>query len=916
MALLPFMMAAILLALTAEAATDPNDAAAMHAFAKAIGADSALNWSPTSDPCTQWPKVKCQGDRVSIIQIGNISNLSGTVPPEVGNLTSLQRLELQYVGLTGPLPSLKGLVLLNVLLLNDNKFSSIPPDFFDGLSAITVVNIDRNPFSSWAIPTTLKECSSLLNFSANDANVTGGVPDFFASAFPALNHLGLANNLLGGQIPESFASSGMKSLWLNGAGLSGGVHVIADMTNLIEVFLQSNSLTGPLPDFSRLNSLQQLNLRDNQITGIVPKSLTELKSLQTVVLTNNLLQGPVPVFGKGVNLDLLPDRESFCHDSSDECDPRVTVLLSIASSFRYPVKFAQNWKGNDPCANWIGISCDQSGNIIVVNFQKMNLSGVISPDFMSLGSLQKLILSNNNLTGTIPSGLVNLKALKLLDVSNNTIFGQVPSFSSNIVVNTYGNPNIGKDMRGPPGRSAPGSSPDSSSGGKSNAGVIVGCVIAGIFVIVIAGSLYFFYRKRKEAKLDKIQTHGMVIHPRHSGSDAELLKITVAVNENETTSNTGSGRVNFQVVEPVNLVISINVLRAVTDNFSEDKILGRGGFGTVYKGELDDGTMIAVKRMESGGALSSKGLKEFKSEISVLTKVRHRHLVSLLGYCLEENERMLVYEYMPQGTLSDHLFDWEVAVMKPLEWKMRLCIALDVARGVEYLHSLMNESFVHRDLKPSNILLANDMRAKVADFGLVRLAPEGKQYSLATTLAGTFGYVAPEYAEMGRVTTKSDVFSFGVILMELITGRKALDQSRPSDSTHLITWFRKMQINSEFTKALDPAIDLNDDEISLSVNIVSDLAFHCCARDPQQRPDMSHVVSILCPLAEKWKPSQNLDDEYGIETSKSLPQVLKEWGIGSNIMNAGSLKRNTMGSMYHNTQDSVPPNPRDLPQAR
>ncbi|CAL9073205.1 unnamed protein product, partial [Musa textilis] len=168
------------------------------------------------------------------------------------------------------------------------------------------------------------------------------------------------------------------------------------------------------------------------------------------------------------------------------------------------------------------------------------------------------------------------------------------------------------------------------------------------------------------------------------------------------------------------MVISIQVLRNVTNNFSEENILGRGGFGTVYKGELHDGTKIAVKRMEAG-VMGAKGLNEFKSEIAVLTKVRHRNLVSLLGYCLAANERLLVYEYMPQGTLSRHLFEWKESGFKPLEWKKRLSIALDVARGVEYLHSLAQQSFIHRDLKPSNILLGDDMKAKVADFGLVRL---------------------------------------------------------------------------------------------------------------------------------------------------------------------------------------------------
>ena len=198
------------------------------------------------------------------------------------------------------------------------------------------------------------------------------------------------------------------------------------------------------------------------------------------------------------------------------------------------------------------------------------------------------------------------------------------------------------------------------------------------------------------------------------------------------------------MVEAGSLVISIEVLRQVTDNFAEKNVLGKGGFGVVYKGVLEDGTAIAVKRMEAS-VVSNKGLNEFQSEIAVLTKVRHRHLVALLGYCADGNERLLVYEYMPQGTLAQHLFEHKVLGIKPLDWTKRLIIALDVARGLEYLHGLAHKSFIHRDLKPSNILLGDDLRAKVSDFGLVKLAPDGK-FSVETRLAGTFGYLAPEYA--------------------------------------------------------------------------------------------------------------------------------------------------------------------------
>lgn len=522
-----------------------------------------------------------------------------------------------------------------------------------------------------------------------------------------------------------------------------------------------------MPDLSKLDSLEELNLRDNRFTGIVPNSLIQLPSLKKIVLANNLLQGPVPQFPKSVESDLSESAESnqFCLSGPGNCDSRVQALLSVASALNYPVKLADRWNGNDPCAEWLGITCSGDGNVTVVNFQKMGFSGTISPDFNRFGSLQKLLLADNNLTGSIPPEIAKLPELKELDVRNNSLYGNIPFFNANVMVLTDGNPDIGKEKgsssQSPSGNSgsspASGTSASNGNGGRKSSvliGVIVGSVIGGVCVIFVVGLLSFYLYKMKQQPFRRVQSpHSSttIVHPRRSGSDPDTLKITVAGSSlnggtaSSTVSRTSSGpSSDVQVVENGNMVISIQVLRNVTNNFSEENVLGRGGFGTVYKGELHDGTKIAVKRMESG-VISGKGLNEFKSEIAVLTKVRHRHLVALLGYCLDGNERLLVYEYMPQGTLSRHLFDWKEEGLKPLEWTKRLTIALDVARGVEYLHSLAHQSFIHRDLKPSNILLGDDMRAKVADFGLVRLAPDGK-CSVETRLAGTFGYLAPEYA--------------------------------------------------------------------------------------------------------------------------------------------------------------------------
>ncbi|KAF1889786.1 hypothetical protein Lal_00025115 [Lupinus albus] len=907
-----------------------DDASVMLSLKKTLNPPESLGWTDPN-PCN-WVHVTCSDEkRVTRIQIGRM-NLQGTLPFNLQKLTQLQHLELQYNNFSGPIPDLNGLTSLQVFMGSNNRFTSIPTSFFNGMSQLQAVEIDNNPFEEWEIPLSLQNASSLQNFSANSANVRGKLPDFFGSdVFPGLTHLHLAFNKIEGTLPLSFSGSQIETLWLNGqkgdadAKLGGTVEVLKNMTFLSEVWLQSNGFTGPLPDFSGLKSLQVLSLRDNSFTGPVPSSLLSLKSLKVVNLTNNFLQGPMPVFGTDVEVDMRKDSNSFCLPGPGECDPRVQVLLSVVGLFGYPQRFAENWKGNDPCNDWIGITCSD-GNVTVVNFEKMGLTGVISPEFAKLKSLQRLVLADNNLTGPIPGELTTLPVLTQLNVANNKLFGKKPSFRSNVIVDTSGNKDIGKDKssltpQGPMSSAVPsargengGSSENGGKKSSSHVGVIVFAVVGAVFVVALIGLLVFCLLRMKQKQLRRVQSpNTLVIHPLHSGSDNEGVKITVAgssvsvggVSENQTMGGSEAG--DIQMVEAGNMVISIQVLRNVTDNFSEKNILGQGGFGTVYKGELHDGTRIAVKRMECS-IITGKGATEFKSEIAVLTKVRHRHLVALLGYCLDGNEKLLVYEYMPQGALSSHLFNWSEEGLKPLEWTRRLTIALDVARGVEYLHGLAHQSFIHRDLKPSNILLGDDMRAKVADFGLVRLAPEGKA-SIETRIAGTFGYLAPEYAVTGRVTTKVDVFSFGVILMEVITGRKALDDTQPEDSMHLVTWFRRMYIHKDsFRKAIDPTLELNEETLA-SIHTVAELAGHCCAREPYQRPDMGHAVNVLSSLVELWKPSDHSsEDIYGIDLDMSLPQALKKW----QAYEGGSHMEYSSSSILpslDNTQTSIPTRP-------
>uniref|UniRef100_A0A2C9WCC6 Protein kinase domain-containing protein n=1 Tax=Manihot esculenta TaxID=3983 RepID=A0A2C9WCC6_MANES len=583
---------------------------------------------------------------------------------------------------------------------------------------------------------------------------------------------------------------------------------------------------------------------------LVPLGLKDLQSLTILESTNNFFPRPVPAFMILVSLDMTKDSNSFClsspavysefGDPSSEGTNRVNALLLVVKSMGYPQRLPRVGRGM--VLVQIGLEfLVLKGEITVVNFQKVGLTGTISPEFTSLNHGKDRFLMAPSLEMVARKHILRVEKLSYIT------------------------------------------------------GGILLIIIGGILLVILVRLLSFCLYKKKEKRYSRTQSpNATVMDTCHSGSDNERANITIAGSSvrvgaiSETQTIPASEEVDSEIVEAGSMIIPIQVLRDATNNFSEKNILGKGGFGVVYKGELHDGTKVAVKRMGSR-VTNRDGLTEFKSEIAVLTKVSHRHLVVLLGYCLDDNEKLLVYEFMPQGTLRRHLFNWADEGLKPLEWTKRLTIALDVARGVEYLHGLAHQSFIHRDLKPSNILLGDDMRAKVADFGFVCLAPEGKD-SIEPQIAGTFGYLAPEYAVSGKVTTKVDVFSFGVILMELITGRKALDDGQFEESMHIVTWFRRLHFNEEsFHKAIDPTIEL-DEETFASIKSVAKLAGYCTAREASERPEMRHAVNALSSLAEVWKPTdQNPEDIFGIDHNRAFCKIkfkkkifLKLWSSRKN----------------------------------
>ncbi|KAE9600732.1 hypothetical protein Lal_00045557 [Lupinus albus] len=902
-------------------ATNPNDLKVLNDFRKGLENPRLLKWPENGDdPCgpPSWPYVFCSGDRVTQIQAKNLG-LRGSLPQNFNQLSELYNLGLQRNNLSGMLPSFSGLSKLEFVFLDYNAFDVIPSDFFNGLSSLRVLSLEENSLNAsagWLFPMDLENLVQLTNLSLVHCNLVGQLPDFLG-ALPSLTNLRLSGNKLCGTIPASFAQSSFQVLWLNdqeGDKLTGPINVITSMVSLRQLWLHGNHFTGTIPqDIGNLTSLQELNLNGNQLVGMIPDSLADM-DLEILVLNNNKLIGPIPEFKAA---DISFDNNFFCQPKPGlECAPEVTALLDFLDDLNYPSFLINDWSGNKPCTestgSWFGLRCNSNSEVSIINLPKQRLNGTLSPSLAKLESLLEIRLNGNNIAGTVPSNFTELKSLRLLDLSDNNFEPPLPSFHDGVKVITEGNPLLVNQIgpiRSPPPEdshssvhkvSPPSSSHKSLVPSKSSISIQSKpngfkrfktiATVAGVAVLAFLAIsvVYLFICCWKKKKASMEAPSSIVVHPRDPAASENMVKIAVS---NSTTtagslstktgtsslSNISGETQNSYVTKAGNLVIAVQVLRIVTNDFASENELGRGGFGTVYKGELEDGTKIAVKRMELG-VISSKALEEFEAEIAVLSKVRHRHLVSLLGYSIEGNERLLVYEYMPLGALSQHLFHWKSLKLEPLSWSQRLAVALDVARGMEYLHGLARETFIHRDLKSSNILLGDDFRAKVSDFGLVKLAPDGEK-SVVTKLAGTFGYLAPEYAVMGKITTKVDVFSYGVVLMELLTGLMALDESRPEESRYLAEYFWRIKSSKQkLMAAIDPALGASEDTFE-SINIVAELAGHCTAREANHRPDMSHAVNVLVALVEKWRPVDDelLDDYYGIDYSRPLQQMLKIW---------------------------------------
>ncbi|XP_072990383.1 LRR receptor kinase BAK1-like [Typha latifolia] len=476
-------------------------------------------------------------------------------------------------------------------------------------------------------------------------------------------------------------------------------------------------------------------------------------------------------------------------------------------------------------------------NLVSLDLYLNNFSGAIPDTLGKLMKLRFLRLNNNTLNGSIPQSLTNINTLQVLDLSNNNLSGPVPStgsFSLFTPISFANNPNLcgpgttracpGGPALSPPPPFLPPVPPSSQGSTASSTGAIAGGVAAGaalLFAVPAIGFAWWRRRKPQENFFDVAAEEDPEVHL------GQLKRF------------------------------SLRELQVATDNFSNKNILGRGGFGKVYKGRLADGSLVAVKRLKEertpGGEL------QFQTEVEMISMAVHRNLLRLRGFCMTPTERLLVYPYMANGSVASCLRERPPSE-PPLDWPTRRLIALGSARGLSYLHDHCDPKIIHRDVKAANILLDEEFEAVVGDFGLAKLM-DYKDTHVTTAVRGTIGHIAPEYLATGKSSEKTDVFGYGIMLLELITGQRAFDLARLAndDDVMLLDWVKGLLKEKKLHMLVDP--DLQNNYVETEVESLIQVALLCTQGSPMERPKMSEVVRMLegDGLAEKWEEWQKVE---------------------------------------------------------
>ncbi|MCO5556304.1 hypothetical protein L7F22_009851 [Adiantum nelumboides] len=782
---------------------------------------------------------------------------TGSVPVALMNCSRLKVVDFGGNRLTGFVPEelcivppslasngIKSYVLEQLLLPNNELSGGVPPSL-SNCSRLIILNLSFNRLSG-TIPSELSYLANLERLSLWYNRLIGHIPSELGN-LARLRSLNLNNNLLSGDIPAS----------------------ISRCTNLEWLNLNNNQLTGVIPrELGLLQRLTLLELGNNSLMGVVPQELGNCSQLLWLDLNTNYLSGSIPAaIGRrsttplttsvlsGHQLAFLRNAQSpsackgfgmgFMVDYTGITAEAIYSSPFTACQIR-PTVYAEGVLYDNP----------ENHTLQYLDLSFNRLSGIIPSAMGSWISLIILGLSTNELTGALPSSFSKLRALNVLDISHNQLEGSlaVLSGSSLLVGLDVSNNQFSGEIPGqlstyppasfannaelcglPLGRcNAPPAHAECSNRTncpkKSRLGFL--SVSTRVVLAVLMATLCMFAF---------VIWIGFVMKTRNKRKESALLNTLQQSSFHGSSSWNLSGQreplsINVATFERQLRKLTFSQLIEATNGFSRESLVGTGGFGEVYKAELRDGMVVAIKKLLQ---FSYQGDREFMAEMETLGRIKHRNLVPLLGYCKVGEERLLVYEYMHGGSLEEVLHGGNKEREKP-NWETRKQIAKGAARGLAFLHHNCIPHIIHRDLKSSNVLLDKDLTARVSDFGMARLISALDTHLSVSTLAGTPGYVPPEYYQNFRCTTKGDIYSFGVVLLELVTGKRPTDEF---GDNNLVGWVKLHVASNSNVEVLDPSLRSTGAEYEMVQYLK--IACDCLDDVPSQRPSMLHVVAVF-----------------------------------------------------------------------
>ncbi|XP_074285819.1 uncharacterized protein LOC141611228 isoform X2 [Silene latifolia] len=827
------------------------------------------------------------------------NNLVGTIPASLGNISVLVSLYLAENNLVGRIPdSLGKLQNLTVLAVSDNKLSGTAPSSIFNCSSLEILSLGGNELEG-RLPLDLgNTLPNLKALSVGENRLTGLIPPSISN-FSHLEFLRLASNGLQGEVPNMHKLEKLKFLNIGknllGMGRAADMNFVSSLANatMLQIFVISeNKFGGDLPrticNFTRVTIFA---FALNSIGGQIPECIANLASLQGVGASRNLLSGVIPQeIGKLQNLVELDLSSNQLSGKIPSSIGNLTMLTIV--------RIAENFlEGNIP------VALANCGSLLGLYLSGNNLGGDIPSQLTGISTLIELDLYNNHLTGSLPEEIGRLNNLESLDISNNILSGVIPStLGSCTALQSLHMPGnlfqgvIPSSLETLAGLNELDLSRNNLSGKIPHLLVRLPLTMlnlsynnlegevpsGGVFHNATGVSL--FGNRKLCGGIPQLKLHNCSFDQTHIKRRshrkrllleilfgfAAVILLVIFILAYMFWSRKRSMKVAGDSEEFRN--VSYQSILKATNGLSVDNLIGRGSFGTVYKGAIDqDGPVLAIKIFNLGNHYASKS---FIAECKALRSIRHRNLIKVLTVCSSvdyqgKDFKALIYEYMVNGSLDDWLHPIrEISgvgngenARGSLSFRQRLEIAVDVAFALEYLHHYCDPSVIHCDLKPSNVLLDEDMVAHVGDFGLAKLISEVISTSSAnqssfTGVRGTVGYAPPEYGMGNEVAASGDVYSFGILVLEMFTGKRPTDDIfREGISLHE---YVKAALSEQDIKIVDDALlpdisvdNSNSQIIFQSVVSVLEIALSCSAELPQDRPDMCTVAAKLLSIRNK-----------------------------------------------------------------